>query len=100
MKKITAAFALCLLLAVGSCNDTKTAIEDAGKGVTDTLQNSKDAGAAASLKNFESAIAAFKAANGKFPADLKELSDFSGTAASPDVYNYDPETGKITLKKG
>jgi hypothetical protein len=100
MKKTTAAFAVCLLLAAGSCNDTKTAIEDAGKGVTDTLQKSHEAGAAASLKNFEAAIGAFKAANGNYPADLRELSDFSGTAASADVYDYNPETGKITLKKG
>ena len=107
MRKITAVFAVCMLFAAGSCDnrnqgveDAKKSIEDAGKGLTDTLQKSKDFGAEASLKAFQVSIAAFKAANGKYPADLKELSDFSGVAASADVYDYDPDAGKLTLKRG
>jgi hypothetical protein len=106
MRIITAAFALSLLLALGSCdraketvNDAKKTVDDAGTGITDTLVKSRKFGAAASLKAFEVSIAAFKAANGKYPADLKELSEFSGVEASGDIYEYDPETGKLTAKE-
>ncbi|OGW46212.1 MAG: hypothetical protein A2X57_05535 [Nitrospirae bacterium GWD2_57_8] len=41
----------------------------------------------------------FNVMNGRYPADLKELEQFSKIAIDAEKYDYDPATGEITAKQ-
>ncbi len=61
----------------------------------------KRAGNAAETANLDAvrqSIQAYHAANGAYPASLKDLEGIMGSRVDISRYDYDPQTGVVTLK--
>ncbi|QWR78279.1 hypothetical protein [Candidatus Magnetomonas plexicatena] len=73
-------------------------VQEMAKSRKDALDNSKVVAQKTELANLKAAINAYNAAEGRFPKDLTELEQFSGSAIDKGVYNYDPQSGALSLK--
>jgi hypothetical protein len=92
--------ALVLVSIASGCKEApKNPVEEYGMGLVNSLGRSKEAARAANLDALRRTIAAFRAANGRYPQSLEEIASFMGSDVEPDIYDYDPETGKIALRE-
>lgn len=80
-----------------SCKDNP--VDDYGTTVVDKYKSTEQLADRISLQNIQQSVTTFRLTNGRFPEDLEELSDFSGTILDPEKYDYDPSTGKVTEKE-
>ncbi|MBF0463596.1 MAG: hypothetical protein HQK88_04465 [Nitrospirae bacterium] len=95
-------FVVLLLSACEKQDDKKEGmtdkVQEMAKSRKDALDKSKVVAQKTELENLRAAINAFNASEGRFPKDLAELEQFSGSALDKGVYNYDPKTGALSLK--
>jgi hypothetical protein len=89
---------LSLSLASGCEEPSNNPVKEYGVGLVNSYSRSKGAARAANLDAIKRTIAAFRAANGRYPESLDETAAFMGAEIDPDAYDYDPETGQIILK--
>jgi hypothetical protein len=87
------AFVLCLSAA---CRENP--VEEYGTDLVDSYEHSRKAGDAASLEGAKRSITVYRATEGRYPAGLEEISASMGTELDPAVYDYDPSTGRISLR--
>jgi hypothetical protein len=87
---------LLLSVAVISCKDNP--VDDYGTTVVDKYKSTERLADQVSLQNIQQSVTTFRLTNGRFPEDLEELSDFTGTTLDPEKYDYNPSTGKVTEK--
>jgi len=87
--------ALIALLAIVSCSDNNPA-QQYGSTLTQSYKSAQKLDANVSLQQARKSIQEFYAANGRYPADLNELSTATGLALRSDKYVYDPERGTLT----
>jgi hypothetical protein len=64
-------------------------------GATKSAGNAADA---ANLDALRKSIEAYRAANGTYPENLKDLEGMLGSRLDFSRYDYDPQTGTVTLK--
>ena len=88
-----------LLCAVVSCSDEKNPAKQYGNTLTQSLKNTKKFDKDLNVEQIQKSILEFNAANGRYPADLSELTSFSGLTLKSDNYEYDPANGTLTAKK-
>ena len=88
-----------LLCAVLSCSDEKNPVQQYGNTLTQSYKNTKKFDKDLNVEQIQKSILEFNAANGRYPADLSELSSFSGLTLKSDNYEYDPATGTLMEKK-
>ena len=74
-------------------------VEEYGKGVTGAYKGAQKVEERTSIQNLQESIRAFHAANGRYPNDLKELSDFAGLSLEESTYSYSPSDGTIRRKE-
>ncbi|MBF0518979.1 MAG: hypothetical protein HQK92_04570 [Nitrospirae bacterium] len=107
MKKLLKLLLLlsAVFLIVSSCekqDDKKEGmtdkVQEMAKSRKEALDNSKVVAQKTELENLKAAAKAFNASEGRFPNDLAELEQFSGSPIDKAVYNYDPKTGALSLK--
>jgi hypothetical protein len=67
--------------------------------MTESLKTTKKLDKAVNVQQVQQSILEFNATNGRYPADLSELSSFSGLTLKSDNYEYNPENGTLTEKK-
>jgi len=91
-------FLVSLLLTVASCSDNNSA-EQYSKTLTQSYKSAQKLDASVSIHQAEKSIQEFYAANGRYPADLDELSRASGLALKSGTYVYNPENGALTEKR-
>jgi|Deesub1362A_J573_1020465.scaffolds.fasta_scaffold00013_66 hypothetical protein len=97
MKRIFFVLSVLFLLSlISACKESP--VEEYGDALIDSYEMSKEAADAANLDTIKRSIAAYYASNGKYPESLDEIAAFTGIELNPDKYDYDPETGKITLR--
>ena len=96
VKKLLFFFLVSFILAFTSC---KNPVEEYGDTVIKTYKGTQQFGKQINLKQLQESIKAFYAANGRYPKDLEEISDFAGIKLDVDKYDYDPSTGIIKIKK-
>lgn len=89
---------LCLSLASGCEEPSNNPVKEYGVGLVNSYDKSKKAASAANLDAIKRTIAAFRAANGRYPESLDETAAFMGAEIDTDAYDYDPGTGQVTLK--
>lgn len=82
-----------------SCKDDKNPVQQYGNTMVQSLKSAKKLDAAVNVQQVQKSIQEFNAANGRYPADLNELSAFNGIMLKNDHYDYDPATGSITEKQ-
>jgi len=88
-----------LLCGVVSCSEEKNTVQKYGNTLTQSLKNTKKFDKDLNVEQIQKSIQEFNVANGKYPADLGELSSFSGLTLKSDNYEYDPANGTLTEKK-
>jgi uncharacterized protein YcfL len=61
-------------------------------------KSASDAADIANLDALRQTVQAYRAANGNYPASLKDVEDMLGSPVDFSKYSYDPKTGSVTLK--
>ncbi len=89
---------LGLALVLAACTDEKNPAQQYGNTMVQTYRNAKQFGEKVDLQQAQKAVQEFYAANGRYPADLGELSHFNGLALNSEQYNYDAANGSLTPK--
>lgn len=88
-----------VLCALVSCSEEKKTVQQYGNTLTQSYQNTKKFDKDLNVLQVQKSIQEFNAAKGRYPADLNELSSFSGLTLKSDNYEYDPSNGTLTEKK-
>lgn len=80
-----------------------TCKQDPAKEYGNALLDSMDRGRAtvnvANMKSLQDAVRMFYSENGRYPASLEEASTLMGSQVDLQLYNYDPITGRVTMKQ-
>lgn len=87
------------LTIIFACCENKNPVEQYGDTLIKTYKKTQQFGDKTSLQNLQESMKAFRAANGRYPKDLKELEGFTGIALDSNKYEYDPSKGTITQKE-
>jgi hypothetical protein len=90
-------FVFCSLVAFASCTDNPA--KQYGNTMVQSLKSAKKVDATVNVQEVRKSIQEFNAANGRYPADLDEVSAFNGMTLKSDKYDYDPATGALTEKQ-
>lgn len=69
-----------------------------GDNLIDAKERAEKAADDANLSIALKSIDTFRAANGRNPESLKELSEFMRVALDSEKYDYDPSTGRISRR--
>jgi hypothetical protein len=88
-----------LMCGVVSCSEEKNPAQQYGNTMTQSYKNTKKFDKDLNVQQIQKSILEFNAANGRYPADLSELSSFSGLTLKSDNYEYDPANGTLREKK-
>jgi hypothetical protein len=97
--RLMAPFLVFALLVLGCKDKPKNPVEEYGGALINSYERSKAAQGAANLEALKKSIAAYRASNGSYPADLGEAASFSGIQIDPGLYDYDPGTGQVALRQ-
>ena len=97
MKSMNAAVLLLVVSsALVSCSEEKKTVRQYGNTLMQASKTAKTFDKKLNVQQVQKSIQEFNAANGRFPADLGELSSFGGLALKNDDYEYNPATGALT----
>jgi hypothetical protein len=78
----------------------KNPADEYGTALIGSYKHAQNAAVAANLDAVKRSIQAYRATNGKYPDSLDELKkDFKGSDIDMSGYDYDPETGAVSIKK-
>ncbi len=84
---------------IASCNNDQNPAQQYGKTMVQSLKSAKKLDATVNVLEVKKSIQEFYAANGRYPADLNELSTFNGMTLKSDQFDYDPATGNLIEKR-
>jgi hypothetical protein len=87
------------LFSLVSCSDDKNPAQQYGNTMMQSYKSAQKLDAKVNVQQVQKSIQEFNAANGRYPADLKELISFSGLMLKSDQYCYDPASGALTEKQ-
>jgi hypothetical protein len=87
------------VLAIASCDNDKNPAKQYGNTIVQPLKSAKKLDATVNVLEVKKSLQEFYAANGRYPADLNELSTFNGITLKSDQFDYDPATGNLTEKR-
>ena len=89
-------FSLCVM---ASCSDDKNPAQQYGNTMMQSYKSAQKLDAKVNVQQVQKSIQEFYAANGRYPADLNELSLFNGLTLKSDKYEYNPSNGTLTEKQ-
>jgi hypothetical protein len=90
---------LCLMLFLAACSNEKNPAQQYGNTMVQTYKNAQKFEKKVDLQQAQKSIQEFYAANGRYPADLKELSSFNGLILDTEQYDYNSANGTLTAKQ-
>jgi hypothetical protein len=93
LRAITIMLLALSLAALSACKDDSA--EEFSKTVVVPIERAERAADSANLSALSKSVEAYRATNGRYPESLDEL----GTGIDTSRFDYDPATGKVTLKK-
>jgi hypothetical protein len=82
-------------LALPACNSKQ---ENPVNTYVSVKKSASDAADIANLDALRQTVQAYHAANGNYPASLKDVEGMLGSPVDFSKYNYDPQTGSVTMK--
>ena len=92
-------FAVFILIVIAACDEKpKNPAAEYGDAMINSYQKGKQAGVEGNLDAVRKAVDAYHAANDKYPQDLDEVQPLIGSAVDFSKYDYNPQTGTVTLK--
>jgi hypothetical protein len=86
-------------LVLTSCSDDKNPVQQYGNTMTQSYKSARKLDTTVNVQQIRKSIQEFYAANGRYPADLNELSGFNGITLKGDKYEYDPANGTLVEKQ-
>jgi hypothetical protein len=86
-------------ITIASCNKDENPAQKYGNTMVQSLKSAKKLDATVNVLEVKKSIQEFYATNGRYPADLNELSAFNGITLKGDQYDYNPATGSLTAKQ-
>jgi hypothetical protein len=95
---VTVLGTLVLSVALFSCKDEKNPVQQYGDTLVHGYKSAQKVEKDANLQQMQRNVYEFQAANGRYPADLRELGEFTRFPIDENKYNYDPTTGSVTAK--
>jgi hypothetical protein len=98
-KHAAAVVAFVSALILTSCSDEKNPVQQYGTTLTQSYKSAQKLDSKVNILEVRKSIQEFFAANGRYPADLSELSAFNGITLKSDKYEYDLETGTLSEKQ-
>ncbi len=90
-----AAIFVFLVIFVTGCNP----VEEYTTSLTTAYEGTKIKAKQIDLQSAKISIQRYRAMNSKFPESLEEIGQFMGVVLDPQLYSYNPETGKITMEQ-
>jgi hypothetical protein len=87
-----------LALVITACSDEKNPARQYGNTMVQTYKNAQKLEKKMDLQQAQKSVQEFYAANGRYPADLKELSGFSGLTLDAEHYDYNSANGTLMSK--
>ena len=92
-------FAVAMLAIIPACDEKpKNPVAEYGNTMMNSYQRGKQAGVSGNLDAVKNAIQAYHAANDKYPQNLDEIQPLIGSQVDFSKYDYDPQSGTVTLK--
>jgi len=87
------------VLILLACSDEKNPAQQYGNAMVQTYKNAQKFEKKIDLQQAQKSIQEFYAANGRYPADIKEIASFSGLNLDAERYDYDPSSGVLASKQ-
>jgi hypothetical protein len=97
--RLICALVACTFLAIACDEKPKNPVSEYGDALIGSYKSSQVAGEEANLDAVKKAVQAYHAANDKYPAVLEDVGDLIGGKVDFSKYDYNPETGEVSLKK-
>lgn len=93
-----------LVIALGflpSCKEKpKNPVAEYGDALIGGYKRSQEVAKDANIAAIQEAVKAYRAVNGEFPRDLRDVESLAGVSIDPVLYNYDPNSGSVTPAAG
>ena len=89
---------LGLFFILPSCSEERNPVQQYGNTMTQSYKNAQKLDSKVNVLEVKKSIQEFYAANGRYPADLSELSDFNGITLKGEKFDYDPSNGTLVEK--
>ncbi len=86
-----------LISLVAGCEEKTNPVSKVGDRLIGAYERSSTTANQSTLKGIKDAIRAYHILNGEYPASLEEIQKLMGSRIETDLYQYDPESGEITL---
>ena len=88
---------LFALLLFPACKEKpKNPVAEYGDALIGSYKGAQNAADLATLDGLKKAVQAYHAANGSYPAELKDVESLIGGPVDFGKYDYDPATGGVT----
>ena len=105
IKRTLLLFLIPLSVLISGCEEKTNPVAEKinpiaqyGDDLISVHEGSKIEGRQATLKGIKSAIQIYYASNGKYPENIYEIQKLMDSPIDPDMYQYNPENGMVTLK--
>ena len=100
IKLKTVVLILICLFFLFACNEKpKNPVAEYGDALVDSYKRSQQAAEKANLDALKKAVQLYCASNERFPKNLNEAKEFIGPDIDISKYDYNPDTGTVSLKK-
>lgn len=87
------------LIFLNACDSKpKNPVAEYGDALMDAHSRSKNAADTATLDALRSSIQTYYASKGEYPKNIEEVGKLLSSPADLSKYNYDPQSGSISLK--
>jgi hypothetical protein len=77
----------------------KNPVEEAGNAYIGAYKRGQEAGKTGNLYAVKQSLQAYHAVHGSYPETLEDLDAMIGEDLDTSLFDYDPQTGKVSLKK-
>ena len=89
---------LVFMLLPGCKEKPKNPVAEYGDTMMNAYKGAQNTADLATLAGLQKSVEAYRAANGSYPAELKDVGHLIGQSVDFGKFDYDPTTGKVTLK--
>ena len=90
---------LALFILITCDEKPKNPVSEYGDALIGSYKRGQQAGEEANLEAVKKSIGAYHAANDKYPQSLDEIKDLLGSKIDLSKYDYNPDNGKVSIKK-
>ena len=104
-KRVLSVFLVLLAALIGGCEEKASPVAEKtnpiaryGDDLISVHEGAKIEGQQATLKGIKNAIQIYYASNGKYPENIYEIQKLMDSPIDPDMYQYNPQNGMVTLK--